>query len=131
MSQMRDNADIEYLQHWEKNMPAKKTTTKKSPAKKEATRKTATTKASGPKLVRMAKRPQMESFRLARPQSPFLTIAITRQTLYWAIIAAAVLGLGMWIIYLQNQVNQIYDAIDASSADNNLVIPHKKASVDK
>lgn len=109
-------------------MPAKKTTTKK-PAKRTTARKSATTKSSAPKLVRLAKRPQMESFKLARPQSPFLTIAITRQTLYWSIIAAAVLGLGMWIIYLQNQVNAIYDQIEANNLDNSIITPHKKTPV--
>jgi len=106
-------------------MATKKTTAKK-PAKRTATRKTAATKSSGPKIVRLAKRPQIESFKLARPQSPFLTIAITRQTLYWGIIAIAVLVLGLWIIHLQNKVNEIYDAIDASNIENSINYTHKK-----
>lgn len=108
-------------------MPTKKTTAKK-PVKRATPRKTATTKTSGPKVVRMAKRPRVESFKLARPQSPFLTIAITRQTLYWGIIAVAVLILGLWIIHLQNKVNEIYDAIDASNIENSIVIPSEKTA---
>ena len=100
--------------------------TRKTAAKKPAVKKT-TKKASAPRIARIAKRPQMESFRLARPQSPFLTIAITRQTLYWGIIALAVLVLGLWIVHLQNKVNEIYDQIDANSASNSIVTPIKKS----
>jgi len=82
-------------------------TTKKAVLKKKTTVKRANATAkTGIADVR--------SFRVARPQAPFLTIAITRQTLYWGIIAGAVLILGLWIIHLQNKVNEIYDVIEAN-----------------
>jgi hypothetical protein len=93
--------------------------TKKAAPKKIAVKKKTTASKARKKSV-------VKSFRLARPQSPFLTIAITRQTLYWGIIAVAVLFLGLWIIHLQNKVNEIYDAIDATTIDNSITPIKKK-----
>ena len=95
-------------------MATKKAAPKKTTAKKKTTASKARKKAT------------VQSFRLARPQSPFLTIAITRQTLYWGIIAVAVLFLGLWIIHLQNKVNEIYDAIDTTTIDNSITPIKKK-----
>ena len=92
-----------------KKAAPKKTTAKKKPAASKARSKKST----------------LQSFRLTRSPSPFLTIAITRQTLYWGIIAVAVLVLGLWIIHLQNKVNEIYDAIEITSIDNSIT-PVKK-----
>lgn len=112
---MRDNAGITYLNK-ELSMVTKKATPKKATTKKSTVSKS------------HKKATSVQSFRLARPQSPFFTIAITRQTLYWGIIAVAVLILGLWIIHLQNKVNEIYDAIDASAMDSSVVIPSKKSN---
>lgn len=87
--------------------------------KKAAPKKTTASKARKKKAA-------VKSFRLARPQSPFLTIAITRQTLYWGVIAISVLFLGLWIIHLQNKVNEIYDAIDTTTLDSSMLPINKK-----
>lgn len=92
--------------------------TKKAAPKKTTAKKTAASKAR--------KKAAVKSFRLARSQSPFLTIAITRQTLYWGVIAVSVLFLGLWIIHLQNKVNEIYDAIDTTTIENSTLPLNKK-----
>jgi hypothetical protein len=94
-------------------MATKKTAAKKAPAKKATTKKAAPSRAKTTR-VKAAKTNEMESFKLTRSTTPFLTIAITRQTLYWSIIALAVFILGLWTIHLQNKVNEIYDEIDAN-----------------
>lgn len=99
-----------------KQSAAKKTTTKKAAAKRPSARKVAPTKRAS------AKSQMVKSFHVEPSSTPFLTIAITRQTLYWGILSAAVLALGMWIIYLQNEVNKIYDAIDVSIIESDSVI---------
>lgn len=101
----------------------KKTTARKAaPKKKPATRKTATKKTSA-----RSRKPEYQTFRVARPSTPFLTIAITRQTFYWAIMGIAVLLLGFWVIHLQNKVNDIYDTIDA----NNLSSSQSQLKIEK
>ena len=84
-----------------------------------ATKKKSTAKKTTASKAR-SKKSDLKSFKLARSPSPFLTIAITRQTLYWGIIAVAVLVLGLWIIHLQNKVNEIYDAIDLNNIETSI-----------
>ena len=46
---------------------------------------------------------------------PFFTFELTKQTLYWAILCAIVLALGVWVMSLNIQVQKIYDQIDATN----------------
>ncbi len=96
----------------------KKTSTKKSATRKSAPKKRATTKAQ---------QQSARSFHIERSPTPFLTIAITRQTLYWGILSLVVLILGIWIIHLQNEINKIYDAIDISMSESDAVIVKERA----
>ncbi len=80
--------------------------------KKASTKKTVK-KSSTPRV----KKQKVQSFQVSRPQSPFFTIAITRQTVYWLIIAMSVLALGTWTLKLQSDVNALYDSIDAAAAE--------------
>ena len=106
-----------------KKVAQKKTTAKKPTAKSAPTakRKTFAAKAS---------KPQVQSFRASSDGTPFLTLAITRQTLYWGILSFIVLIMGLWIIHLQNEINKIYDAIEANQMqiDTRSYIIKKKAS---
>ncbi len=98
----------------------KSTTTKKTTAKKTAKRV--------PRRKPVKRAAKIQTLRVAPPTRPFFTFAITVQTLYWLIIAAAVLALGLWTIHLQTNVNDTYDTIDNTS--NSLTMPldshHKK-----
>lgn len=94
-------------------MATKKTAAKKAPAKKVASKKTTPSRAKTTR-TRVSKAEELQSFKLTKSSTPFLTIAITRQTLYWSIIALAVFILGLWTIHLQNKVNEIYDEIEVN-----------------
>jgi len=85
----------------------------KKPATKKSTAKTSTSRRKS------SKKSSMQTFKIARPSTPFLTFAITRQTLYWTIIAAAVLVFGFWVIHLQNKVNNLYDTVEANNIASN------------
>jgi hypothetical protein len=97
-----------------------KPTTKPATKKKAATTKRAasnkTVKRTATKATAAA--PAMQSFRPAPAQGPFLTLAITRQTLYWMIIAVLVVGLAAWVLYLQMQIIDIYDSIEQNELLN-------------
>lgn len=99
-----------------KKTAAKSTAAKRAPAKSRAT------------SVRVKKAQPMQSFKPAKSSEPFLTVRITHQTVYWAILAIIVLALGLWVIDINDRVMTIYDQIDASSAavDETLVTPSAK-----
>lgn len=84
------------------------TTTKKKPA----TKKPVARRPHGKKTIM----PEMRSFKRVPDTEPFLTFRITHQTVYWLILCALVLGLGIWVTYLNIQVQQIYDQIDRNGA---------------
>lgn len=93
-----------------------------------ATKKPATKKAAVKKTTAKAKKSAaLQSFKLTKADKPFLTFAITRQTLYWLIIAAAFLALGLWIIDLQIKVNAIYDQIEMNQSNYDVQSMLKKS----
>lgn len=66
------------------------------------------------------------SFVRSKETQPFFVFRVTRQTLYWLILAVIVLALGVWVLVLNIRIQNIYDQIDAN---DNLVISaptHKK-----
>ena len=65
---------------------------------------------------KIAGEPILRSFRRSRPTTPFFTFKVTNQTVYWLILSLFVLGLGVWVTYLNVKVQRIYDQIDLSSA---------------
>ena len=81
--------------------PRKKPVVKKSVTKNPTSRRT----------------PALKSARvvgLVREQRRFMETKFTEQTIYWLIIGVCVLALGYKVISLQNQINDIYDSVDAS-----------------
>ncbi len=102
----------------------KTTTTKKpaakqkSPAKTTAKRAAAKTKARKPS-AKTTRRPtaksraaKAKSFKMQTSDEPFVSLKITVQTLYWLILAGAVLLLGIWVLDISQKVQTIYDEID-------------------
>lgn len=85
--------------------------TKKAPAKKAAPKKTAS------KTVRKstaAKKPTtMKSFRLAPDVKPFVTIGLTRQTIYWTILLLFVIAMQLWILKIQMDLVTLTNSITA------------------
>lgn len=82
--------------------------TKKTPIKKAPTRKPAATKTT----VKKTQKPVMRSFKRTTETEPFMTFRLTRQTLYWLIIAVMVVGFSVWIISLQRDIMALYDQVD-------------------
>lgn len=83
-------------------------TTKKRPA---TTKKVATSAKRGRKPARMS------SFKLHKEASPFLTFAITKQSLYWLILSAIVLLQAMWTLNLTVKIHAIYDQTESNIQD--------------
>jgi uncharacterized protein HemX len=96
-------------------------TTKKKPVTKSAA--TTTRKSipkAAPKTVRKSttkKQPVVaeQSFRLAPEKVPFMTFNFTIQSAYWLVLSALILGLGAWVMYLNVQIQNIYDQIELNT----------------
>jgi len=85
-----------------KSTPVKKTT--KKPVRKAASKTSA----------------REVSFRPSRDDSQFMTLKLTRQTLYWLVIGVMAVVFTLWILKLQSDINNIYDNIDQTNAANNV-----------
>lgn len=96
-------------------------TTKKKPASKAKATKV---RSAAPRKKSNKKQP-VRSFRVAKPESPFFTFSITKQTVYWLVLSAVVLVFGLWLIKLQSDIQGIYDSIDATNAEQ-IEIPINK-----
>jgi hypothetical protein len=84
-------------------------TTKKKPttAKTTTTRKTT---AKRPKIT------PIQSFRRYDDTTPFMTFKFTQQSLYWLILSVVVLALGAWVMYLNVQIQNLYDQVEMNAA---------------
>ena len=100
-------------------MATKKTTTKKAPAsKKLSTVRKSTPKKTARKKSNFSAASVITSrVRLEREDTAFFTFRITRQTLYWLILGAVVLLFTVWLTQLQSDIQDLYDQIDASTAE--------------
>ncbi|MEO5691125.1 MAG: hypothetical protein ABIQ64_02980 [Candidatus Saccharimonadales bacterium] len=94
------------------------------------TKKTAAKTASKPKAV--AKKAPVKKLATKRSASTahvhhrsFMQAKFTEQTIYWLIIGAAVVALAAWVLSLQVQLNEMYDAIETSSSSS-IVTPDKQ-----
>lgn len=103
-----------------KPAPKKTTTARKATtAKKTSTTKKATTSKRRPTVRRAAakpKKPAVRSFRCSAETDPFMTLKITKQTIYWLIIAVAAIAFTLWIMKLQGDINDLYDQIETIRA---------------
>lgn len=108
-----------------------------APKKKPVTKKTTATKTT--KVAKVApknttrkttKKPQgFKSFKHSSEQTPFMTFSFTNQTVYWLILSVLVVALGVWVMYLNTKVQDIYDQIDANSnIVNTEILPSKKTT---
>lgn len=91
----------------------KKTAPKKSSVKKSVPARTAAPKQ---KAVSFATKSEVK----------FMQARFSEQTVYWLIIGAAVIALAIWVLALQVKLDDIYDQIDAQSA--NSFVPLKKSA---
>lgn len=101
---------------------SKKPVKKSAPKKKAAPKKTAVKKTV---VAKAAPRSKAVSF-ATKSDVKFMQARFSEQTVYWLIIGAAVIGLAIWVLSLQVKLDDIYDQIDAQSA--NQVVPTKKTA---
>ncbi len=86
-----------------KKLGTKKTIGKvKSPVKKSVTKK------SYLKKIR-----PMRSFKISPADQPFLTISVTKQTIYWSILLGFIMAMQLWILKVQLEIVEITDSITA------------------
>lgn len=93
----------------------KKTTTKKPATKKPVAKETAAKKPTAKKTT-AKKMPSTElrSFRLCRETENFISVRFTRQTIYWTIIAAALLIVGLMSLNAQINIMQTLNEMSES-----------------
>lgn len=94
------------------------------------TKKKPVAKSTHKKAAHKAKRRPILSFRIDNETTPFLTFRLTRQSLYWFVFSAAILGLGIWVLLLNIKIIQIYDQIQMNDAvtDSLMTQPTKKVA---
>lgn len=95
-------------------MATAKKTTKKAAVKRAPAK--ATAKTSVKRVAKPAEQP-IKSFHVAPREESFFTLRITKQTVYWAILAIIVLALGLWVIDINDRVQRIYDQIDTMNEE--------------
>lgn len=110
-------------------MATKKTTTaKRAPAKKPVAAKPAAKKATTPRAAKalqkkVVKQPTIQSFKIVDNPERFMTLRISRQTIYWIIFGAAVIALALWVANLQRNINELYDQIEQTQAESQMLLP--------
>ena len=93
--------------------PAAKKATSKKPTTSKTVAKSATKKAPAKKTAAAA---SPQSFRVTRAQKPFMTLAFTRESVYWLILGVVVILFTLWIMKIQNDISYLYDQIEMNSA---------------
>ena len=83
--------------------------TKKAVAKKPVKRTTKKTVAA--KSSRKSAKNEMQSFRVAKYQGPFLSLQITKQTLYWVLLMLVIIVSQLWILKLQMDIATLTDVL--------------------
>lgn len=96
-----------------KTAPKKKVVAKKAPARPVSTTKVRRTKS--------ARAAEMQSFKVARDDRPFVSARPNVQTLYWAILAFAVLALGLWVLNMNLQLQELYNQKDRDDLSSSSV----------
>jgi hypothetical protein len=97
-------------------MATTKKTVKKQPAKKAPSRSNAKTTVRRVSATKSSKATQMKSFVPSPANEPFFTFRVSQQTLYWLVLAVVVIGLGVWVMNINEKVQKIYDQIDTTNS---------------
>jgi type VI protein secretion system component VasF len=68
----------------------------------------ATAKKSSRKSKKAIK---LESFKVSKEPTPFMSFKITRQTIYWLILLVLIVALSLWVLSIQINTSNILDSI--------------------
>jgi hypothetical protein len=95
---------------------AKSTTVTKKPVAKKAVAKSAVVKKTVRKSTRQtsnpfAYNPKMKSFAIYNDSAEFLSMRITRQTIYWSALLIYTLCLSLWVLKIQTDILDILNQI--------------------
>lgn len=102
-----------------KKTPAKKTAAASSKKPVRAVAKKAPAKTTKTTVRRTkAKKPlhQAKSFKMAKSDQKFFSLKPSVQTVYWAVFALAILALGLWVLNLNLELQQVYNEIEQTRA---------------
>lgn len=103
-------------------------TTKKATTSAKATKaKKAPVKKSAPKAKKSVA-VEHRTFRRSTDNTPFFTLRLTHQTLYWLILSGVVVALAAWVMHLSAKIQNIYDQIEAADSSQVYVLPKKAAT---
>lgn len=58
----------------------------------------------------------LASFHIARSPRPFLSLQLTRQTVYWGVLSFVIFTFGIWVIAANQRIMAIYDQVDFNHA---------------
>lgn len=113
--------------------PTKKKTTVRTASAKTASRKAPVRSVSATKVRRTtpAKAADMQSFKVAKDDRPFMSARPSVQTLYWAILGFAVLALGLWVLNMNLQLQELYDQKDREDLSTSSVQHTEKKTEQK
>lgn len=100
------------------------TTKKATTATKVTKAKKAPVKKSAPKAKKAAK-VEHRTLRRSTDDTPFFTLRLTHQTLYWLILSGLVVALAAWVMHLSGKIQDIYDQIETAEAGQVYVLPKK------
>lgn len=90
----------------------KTTTTKKAPAKKAAAKRV-------PK--KHSKRIAIQKIAFVPEREDFMTLRISRETVYWVVFGGIAVFYAAWIMQVQASIQSLYDDIETTSAVQNVV----------
>jgi hypothetical protein len=99
-----------------KKKPATKATTTRKPASKSTPK--AASKTAHKSTTKKRALINAQSFRPSKESTPFLTFNFTIQSFYWLILSALILALGAWVMYLNVQIQEIYDQVELNTQQN-------------
>lgn len=85
-------------------------------AKKKPASKTQATKSQAKKQTS-----SVGSFHRSIDTEPFFTVRFTHQTVYWSILAALILALGLWVLTLTIRVEKLYSEIERANHETSLL----------
>ena len=104
-----------------KTTTTKKTPAKNAPAKKAVARKTPVSKKR--------KKAEYESFQLATETEDFMTVRLSKQTVYWLILGVISIAFAWYTMSLTMSINDLYDQIDQIRIqDDSIGIPQEKVT---
>ena len=79
-----------------------------------ATKKNSTTKKTSA-ARKTTEQAGMRSFKLFRGPVYFFAFRVTIQTVYWFLLSALVLALGVWVVYLTVKIQRVYDQVESNA----------------